>query len=49
MELAEATGMITATTDSLQEALGRFEVQKEEDLKKVLEEYLYSELNFHAK
>jgi hypothetical protein len=48
MELAEATGMITATTDSLQEALANFEIQKG-GLKKVLEEYVYSELNFHAK
>jgi hypothetical protein len=48
MELAEATGMITAKTESLQEALASFEIQKE-GLKKILEEYVYSELNFHAK
>jgi hypothetical protein len=49
MELAEATGLISSTTDCLQEAIARFEIQKEEDLKRALEELIYSEMNFHAK
>ncbi len=49
MELAEATGQVSSTTDLLQEALNKFEDQKSEDLKRVIDEFVMSELSYHAR
>lgn len=49
MELAEATGAISLTTDSLQESIARFEIQKEEDLKRVITDMVHCEIAYHVK
>ncbi|KAJ3305277.1 hypothetical protein HDV03_001875 [Kappamyces sp. JEL0829] len=49
MELAEATGQVASTTDSLQEALYKFDELKGDDLKVVIHELVMSELSYHAR
>ena len=49
MDLAEATGQVTTVTEVLQESIYRFDDQRQLDLRKVLDEFIYAELNYHAK
>ncbi|KAI8900309.1 hypothetical protein BC833DRAFT_582273 [Globomyces pollinis-pini] len=49
LELADATGMVTLSTDTLQESIYAFEERKHNDIKNCVKEMIYSEMIYHAK